>query len=253
MNLAVNARDAMPGGGRLAIETRNAVVDDEFARAYPTISPGPYVVLAVTDTGCGMTPEVTARIFEPFFTTKDVGKGTGLGLATVYGIAQQSGGCVVVRSEPDRGTTFELYLPCVGETPKTEEPVLAAAAAPSCNGTILLVEDESQVRAVMRSMLETSGYEVLEAANGQEAIRVITAHGKPVQLLVSDVVMPDMGGRHAAEALRAIQPGLRVLFVSGYTGEDILHDGVLKFDFGFLQKPFTPSALAEAVRRALNG
>ncbi len=253
MNLAVNARDAMSGGGRLTIETRNAVADDEFARAHPAISPGPYVVLAVTDTGCGMTPEITDRIFEPFFTTKDVGKGTGLGLATVYGIAQQSGGCVVVRSEPGHGTTFELYLPCLGETPKAEEPAIAPAAAPSGNGTILLVEDESQVRAVMRSMLETSGYEVLEAANGQEAIRVISNHGKPVQLLVSDVVMPDMGGRQAAEALRAIQPGLRVLFVSGYTGDDIVHDGVLKFDFGFLQKPFTPSALADAVRGALNG
>ena len=250
MNLAVNARDAMPGGGRLTIKTRNTVLDDEFARAHPAISPGPHVILSVTDSGCGMTPEVKARVFEPFFTTKEIGKGTGLGLATIYGIAQQSDGCVEVRSEPGKGTVFALYLPCAREAPKAV--VDGTSAVPSGGiGTILLVEDEEQVRIVMRRMLEACGYEVLEAANGREAIQTISDLGKPVQLLVSDVVMPDMGGRQAAERLRAIQPGLRVLFVSGYAGEDNVQDGVPSLDFGFLQKPFTPAALAEAVRVAL--
>ncbi len=251
VNLAVNARDAMPSGGRLTIETAPVELDEAYARMHPGATPGPYVMLAVSDTGCGMDAETQARVFEPFFTTKEKGKGTGLGLSTVYGIVKQSGGYITVYSEVGCGTTFKIYLPRItGEAPRAAKP--AAAPPPTGSETILLVEDEEAVRAFTRSVLESQGYTVLEARDGAEALRLAQDHPGEIHLLVTDVVMPGLSGRALAERLAPARPTMNVLYLSGYTDNAIVHHGVLDDDIAFLQKPFTRDALARKVRAILD-
>jgi PAS domain S-box-containing protein len=252
MNLAVNARDAMPSGGKLTIETANVELDEAYARARPAAKPGHYVMLAVSDTGIGMDAETRARIFEPFFTTKPIGKGTGLGLATVYGIVKQSDGYIWVYSEPGRGTTFKIYLPQVAAA---AGPAVRSSVAPvSVRGseTVLLVEDEAMVRNLVQKVLTANGYTVLVAGNGSDAERVAAAHEGHIHLLMTDVVLPGLNGRQIAQLLAAARPGIRVLYVSGYADNAIVHHGVLEPDFTFLQKPFTPVVLGRKVREVLD-
>jgi PAS domain S-box-containing protein len=248
VNLALNARDAMPSGGKLTIETANADLGADYARSYG-ISPGPYVMLAVSDTGCGMTSDVKGHLFEPFFTTKERGMGTGLGLSTVYGIVKQHGGDIWVYSEPDRGTTLKIYLPRTTEAATAEE-MMMPESLPSGTETVLVVEDEEGVRRLIRDVLELQGYTVLEAASGESALE--RTEGFPhIDLLVTDVVMPKMSGRDLAEALKLLRPEIKVLFLSGYTDRAVVEHGVGASD-NFLQKPFTPVALARAVRQVLD-
>ena len=249
MNLAVNARDAMPGGGRLTIETRNSHLDEEFAlRHRPTI-PGEYVMLIVSDTGSGMDAQTQAHIFEPFFTTKEQGRGTGLGLATVYGFVKQSGGYVWVQSEPGVGSTFTIYLPQVGEAlPRVHTNDGAAALARGAE-TILLVEDEESLRTLTRSQLEDSGYTVLEASCGSDAIRIARQHRGPIHLLLTDVVMPGMNGRAVAEVLTASRPETRVVYMSGYTG--FSDYGLMNLDAVIIQKPFARRVLLQRLREVI--
>ena len=251
MNLAVNARDAMPIGGRLSIETGNVNMDAVSIAANPEARPGPYVLLAVTDTGAGMTPEVLAHIFEPFFTTKVSGKGTGLGLATVYGIVKQSGGFVHVSSEPGRGTAFKIYFPAVEGETSTVGSLTGHTPAPRGTETILLVEDEDAVRSMVRVLLQQAGYTVLEASRGTEALRLAGDYKGPIHLLVTDVVMPEMGGRELVERLSSLRPDLKVLYLSGYTDDAVVRHGVLQAEVAFLQKPFTIAALMDKVRHVL--
>jgi len=253
VNLAINARDAMPSGGRLTIETTNVTLDEDYAHAQRGVASGDYVLLAVTDTGTGMTDEVKAHLFEPFFTTKEVGKGTGLGLATCYGIVKQSGGHITAYSEPGLGTTFKVYLPRVAETPAALPQRDEAGYLPPGDETILLVEDEEAVRTLSARVLRELGYTLLEAAHGEEALRVVREHaGQPLHLLVTDVVMPQMGGKALAERLRAAQPDLKVLFMSGYSDNGILHLGLTEHGTAYLQKPFTPGVLARKIRDTLD-
>jgi len=253
LNLAVNARDAMPNGGRLTIETRNVELDTEYARTHPEARPGPHVLIAVSDTGCGIDPEVIARIFEPFFTTKEVGKGTGLGLATVHGIVKQSGGHIGLYSEIGVGTTFKVYLPRVDEIGSVARLRSGTSRAVQGTETILLVEDEDRVRTLSRHILVGYGYTVLEAADGNEAVQVLKAHTRRIDLLVTDVVMPGgMGGRQVVNAVEALCGAIRVLFVSGYTDDAVVRHGVLEAGVNFLQKPFSPIALAQKVRDILD-
>jgi PAS domain S-box-containing protein len=250
MNLAVNARDAMPDGGILTIETANVLIDAADLSKPPSIAPGLFVLLAVSDTGTGMAPATLARIFEPFFTTKEQGKGTGLGLATVFGIVQQSGGFLTVRTEPGHGSTFRVYLP------RTDRAAETSVTRPPPNvlhgsETILLVEDEDQVRTVACAILRRHGYHVLETSNGGEAFLVASDFPSEIHLLLSDVVMPRMSGRKLAEWLAPLRPKMKVLFASGYTGDAIIHHGVLD-GVAFLQKPFTPHALLTKVREVLD-
>jgi CheY-like chemotaxis protein len=252
MNLAVNARDAMPRGGRLTIETRNVFLDEEYCRTHPDCKPGRHAQLIVSDTGVGMTPEVQARIFEPFFTTKGPGEGTGLGLSTVYGIVQQSGGFLNVFSEPDRGSTFTLYLPAVVCDPPNQPCDAAEVTGQMGCEVVLLVEDEDAVRQIARLALEERGYRVLEAASGLEALRIYDIHQGEIDLLLSDMVMPGMSGRELAEALKRRASELTVLLMSGYNDDAILRHGLLEANDAFLQKPFTPSILATNVRKALD-
>jgi CheY-like chemotaxis protein len=252
LNLAVNARDAMPQGGRLVIETANDALDEAFCRLHPGSQPGPHVVLAVSDTGDGMDAQTLPRIFEPFFTTKEKGKGTGLGLSTVYGIVKQSDGYISVDSEPGRGTTFRVYLPRV-EEPLELPAAQAASAQPPAGGgeTILLVEDEAALRSMIREILEEAGYTVLAGATPEEALALTRDHAGPVPLMLTDVVMPQMGGRDLAAQVAALRPGLRVLYMSGYTDEAVVHHGMLDVGTQFLQKPFTTDALLSRVRDLL--
>ena len=252
MNLAVNARDAMPEGGTLTFETANAVLDVDFAAVHPGALPGDYVVLVVTDTGTGMTGEVRSHAFEPFFTTKERGKGTGLGLATAYGIVKQSGGYITVDSEAGRGTTFRIYLPRVEGA--VVVPGRSASSSLSSVGTetILLVEDEAGVRRLSLTVLRTQGYVVLEAASGDIALEVARSETGPIHLVVTDVVMPGMSGRELWDRLRVLRPDSRVLFMSGYTDDVIARHGVLEPGIAFLQKPFTPLGLAQKVREVLD-
>jgi nitrogen-specific signal transduction histidine kinase len=252
MNLAVNARDAMPQGGRLTLETANVTLDTSYARTHPYVQPGNYALLAMTDTGCGMDEATRARVFEPFFTTKEKGKGTGLGMATVYGIIKQSGGHIEVYSEPAHGTTLKVYLPAIAEAAAPDGSARAPAAACRGTETVLLVEDEEALRILARQVLKSHGYEVLEAIHGDEAMRVADAHSGPIHILVTDVVMPLIGGRQLAERLRSVRPQTKVLFMSGYTDDAIVRHGILEAQAEFLQKPFTPSALARKVREVLD-
>jgi PAS domain S-box-containing protein len=252
MNLVVNARDAMPKGGRLTIETADARLDPEYVRRHPAVEPGPYVLLAVSDTGHGMTAEVQARIFEPFFTTKEAGKGSGLGLGTVYGIVKQSGGHVWVYSEPGQGTTFKIYLPRVEDGAKLAELPREAALLPRGSETILLVEDEAALRGVFSEMLEGLGYTVLGVTNGTEALAVAERREPPLHLLITDVVLPGIGGRELGELITAARPGIKILYVSGYTDDAVLRYGVKVREMAFLQKPFTSGMLARKVREVLD-
>lgn len=253
INLAVNARDAMPQGGTLTIETANVFLDPDYARQHATVIPGAYVMMAVSDTGTGMTAETQEHIFEPFFTTKEVGKGTGLGLATVYGIVKQSGGNIVVYSEEGIGTTFKVYLPRVIQQSEAEGTRNTSDELPQGTETILLVEDEDVVRTLTRQILEMCGYTVLEAGNGVEALSLCEKHDCHVDLLMTDVVMPQMGGRELSERFAATYPQMRILFTSGYTDDAVVRHGVIEAGTNFIQKPFTPDALAHKVRAILDG
>jgi two-component system, cell cycle sensor histidine kinase and response regulator CckA len=250
LNLVVNARDAMPRGGRLTIETANVEIDAQFARNYESVQPGPHVMVAVSDTGVGMDAELQARLFEPFFTTKERGKGTGLGLSTTYGIVKQSGGSIWVYSEPGVGTTFKVYLP------RSEGPLDAPAAAPAPaprtgTETVLLVEDEPEVRRLVERLLRMRGYSVLSCAGPAEAIAAAKSYSGTVALLLTDVILPGMNGRELARVLAETRPGLRVLYMSGYTDAAITQQGILEPGTAFLSKPFAPDALARKVREVL--
>ena len=253
MNLVVNARDAMPRGGKLSIETSNVYLDEAYAREHVSVVPGDYVMLAISDTGCGMSEETRRHIFEPFFTTKEQGKGTGLGLSMVYGIVRQSGGNIWVYSEVGRGTTFKVYFPRVTAHVEEHKRISGALDGPRGSETILLVEDAELVRNLARQVLETAGYRVLEAANAEAAIDLCEKiNGDRIDLLLTDVVMPGMSGNEMSRILVAKQPGMPVLYMSGYTDEAIVQHGVLEAGINFLQKPFTPGALASKVREVLD-
>lgn len=251
LNLVVNARDAMPQGGRLTIEVKSAELDETYARDHPDARPGPYVLLAVTDTGCGMNAATLARIWEPFFTTKG-DKGTGLGLATVYGIVKHSGGHVAVYSEVGHGTTFKVYLPRAEQRLTAGKSHHGPAVMARGSERVLLVEDEDGVRALARHVLAGCGYSVLEARDGPEAVQLAGQHAGPIDLLVTDVVMPRIGGRQVAERVAALHPGVKVLFLSGYTDDAVVRHGILEAQVAFLQKPFSPAALAAKVREVLD-
>ena len=252
MNLVVNARDAMPRGGRLTIETANVDLDEVYSQRHPVVRPGRYVMVAVSDTGVGMDAETQARIFEPFFTTKEKGKGTGLGLSTVYGIVKQSGGNIWVYSEPGKGTTFKVYLPRVEEA--APEGVTPSASLLPAIGTetILLVEDEPSIRALSRRILEERGYRVLDAGSGKDALERVQREAGPIHLLLTDLIMPDMAGTELASRMQKLNPDLRILFMSGYTDDGVVRNGQLGKRHAFLQKPFTPQTLARKVREVLS-
>jgi CheY-like chemotaxis protein len=252
VNLVVNARDAMPEGGRLTVETADVELDAASASRHFSVPAGAYVVLAVTDTGTGMDEATRTRVFEPFSTTKEPGKGTGLGLSTVYGIVKQSGGDIQLESEVGRGTRFKIYLPRVVEPAPPEEARPAPATVPRGDETVLLVEDEPEVRDLAREILEASGYTVLQACDPQDALLIAERHGGPIHLLLTDVIMPRQSGRALAERLRPLRPELQVLFMSGYTNEAIVRHGVLEPGTLFIQKPFTPEGLGRKVREALD-
>lgn len=250
LNLAVNAQDAMPGGGKLTITTTNVALDEDDVSTLTEMEPGQYVMLAVSDTGTGMEASTAARIFEPFFTTKEQGKGTGLGLSMVYGIIKQSGGDIAVESQPGAGTTFKIYLPQVITTEATTKQGLAESIdLMRGTETVLLVEDEAMMRNATREILELCGYHVLEAQDGVEALKVCKQYQKPIQLLLTDVVMPKMGGRALAEVLKGVRPATKVIYMSGYTDE---RHGIINEDMAFIEKPFTPEKLATKVREILD-
>lgn len=252
MNLVVNARDAMPRGGKLTIETANVELDVHYIRQHMEVDPGPYVLLAVSDTGFGIDKETMPHIFEPFFTTKEPGQGTGLGLATVYGIVRQSGGNIWVYSEPECGTTFKVYLPRVEAEADALDAQIFRKELPQGSETILLVEDEDAVRRLAREILQMNGYKVFEAARGSEAIEICDRESGPIDIMVTDVVMPRMSGPQLADYLSTVRPSMKVLYLSGYSDSAIINHGVLSSGTAFLQKPFTPASLLHKVREILN-
>jgi two-component system, cell cycle sensor histidine kinase and response regulator CckA len=252
LNLVVNARDAMPRGGKILIQTANIELDEEYASQHSDASAGPHVMLAVTDTGSGMDAETRARIFEPFFTTKEIGRGTGLGLSTVYGIVKQSGGNIWVYSEPGHGTTFKIYIPAIQEPSAATKRRSGVLPPVKATGTLLVVEDEEQVRNLIVRVLGTSGFKVLQAAGPEEAMRISAEFKETIDLLLTDVVMPGMGGRTLAEKLCQERPLMRVLYMSGYTDNAIVHHGVLDEGTAFLEKPIRPDSLLSKVSEVLN-
>jgi nitrogen-specific signal transduction histidine kinase/CheY-like chemotaxis protein len=253
VNMAINARDAMPNGGKLVIETANIELDYAYARGQAGVTTGDYVLLTISDTGTGMDAAVQAHLFEPFFTTKAQGRGTGLGLATSYGIIGQHGGHIRFQSEPGHGTTFNIYLPRAEATADSPAPTATAPKVTAGTETILLVEDEPTVRALAVRVLRAQGYHVLEAADGLQALRVAKEFmGPTIHLLLTDVVMPQMGGRALAERLAALLPGIKTLFISGYTGEGITYGSEVEPRIDLLQKPFSPATLAQKVRAVLD-
>jgi len=252
MNLVVNARDAMPSGGELTIETDHIELDETYTGHHISAIPGPYVLLAVSDTGTGIDEQTRKHIFEPFFTTKESGKGTGLGLSMVYGIVKQSGGNIWVYSEVGIGTTFKIYLPLVREPAENYKHAAPAVHLPKATETVLLVEDAEMVRNLAKEVLETSGYRVLVAANGKDALLVCEQSREPIHLLLTDVVMPEMGGPQLVNRLGSLYPQMRVLYMSGYTEDTIVQRGVLKEGINFIEKPFTPDSLAFKVREVLD-
>jgi two-component system cell cycle sensor histidine kinase/response regulator CckA len=253
VNLAVNARDAMPAGGRLTIETANVELGEDVTRRHAEAKPGPHVMLAVSDTGVGMTPEVRSHLFEPFFTTKRQGEGTGLGLSTVYGIVKQCGGEIGVCSEPGKGTVFKIYFPRVAAPAEPIAPAPAPRGAARGTETVLVVEDEVMVRTLAVRVLRQAGYDVLEAGDGEEALRLAAgAKDRKIELMVSDVVMPHMGGPELAQRLRAERPDLRVLLMSGYTDRAGDVEAQLGARTAFLSKPFASSELLRKVREVLD-
>ena len=249
MNLVVNARDAMPEGGDINIKTSYIDLDDSAVQAYPDITPGSYFLFEINDTGCGIPPEVKAHLFEPFFTTKEPGKGTGLGLATVYGVVKRLAGHIEVRSEIDRGTTFSIYLPTTDEKLQDKRPLVETM--PKGKETILLVEDNDAVRLVSFDVLEMCGYTVLEARDGEEALRIFNTHQDAIELVVTDVVMPGISGVELAKQLRALDPDIRILYLSGYTKEEILSNGEFQDNIAFLQKPYSLLSFSQEVHQAL--
>jgi PAS domain S-box-containing protein len=251
MNLVVNAKDAMPNGGKITIQTANAELDDSYRREHTYIQPGPYIMLLVSDTGCGMDKETQSRIFEPFFTTKENGKGTGLGLSTVYGIIKQTGGYVFAQSEVGHGTTFRIYLPRVEDAAEPAHAIQTASRALEGTETILLVEDEESVRQLVAETLASRGYKVMEAENGEEALKLAGSSRETIHLMITDVVMPGMSGRDLAREVLKSRPQTKVLFLSGYSEDAVLHQGVLEPETAFLQKPFTLQYLARKVRELL--
>jgi CheY-like chemotaxis protein len=251
MNLVVNARDAMPQGGKLGIDTANVELDETYAHQIVHVTPGPYVMLSVSDTGCGMDEKTQLHIFEPFFTTKEVGKGTGLGLSTVYGIVKQNAGHIAVYSVPGEGTTFRIYLPRVRETAKVSGPPQALETIPLGTETVLIVEDEESLRMLARICLESNGYSVLDAPNAAAALELAKKHDGHIHLLLTDVVMPGMSGRELAECL-ADQRDVRVMYMSGYNNELIDHYGTLKRNTVLLEKPFTLHSLLIKVYEVLH-
>jgi two-component system, cell cycle sensor histidine kinase and response regulator CckA len=252
MNLVVNARDAMPKGGRLTVETVNVELDSTYARDHVSVKPGSYVMLAVSDSGIGMSPETVAHIFEPFYTTKGSGQGTGLGLSTVYGIVKQSGGYIWVYSEPNRGSTFKVYLPRVVAQVEAKPEVVELPAAGKGSETILLVEDEEAVRELAKRILAAKGYSVVAAKSTKEAEQFAEKHGGKIHLLLTDIIMPGTSGRELAQRITARHPRTRVLYMSGYTDNVLAQGGVLEAGLSFLQKPFTPGALVQKVRDVLD-
>jgi CheY-like chemotaxis protein len=252
VNLVVNARDAMPTGGTLTIETANAQLDDGYASKHVGVNPGTYVMLAVGDTGIGMDQATQLRIFEPFFTTKEKGKGTGLGLSTVYGIVKQSGGNVWVYSEPQQGTSFKIYLPQIDAEVGADGAPAVVSIIKRGSETVLLVEDEDMVRNLATELLKENGYNVMGASGGEEAIRLCRNHKEPIHLLITDVVMPKMSGKDVARSLQMVHPETRVLFMSGYTDEAIVHHGIIDSHIAFIQKPFSEPALMQKVRDVLD-
>lgn len=251
INLAVNARDAMPEGGRLTISTGRATLDESFCRTALDVEPGEFVTVKVQDTGHGMEPGTMSRIFEPFYTTKDMGKGTGLGLSMVYGIVKQNRGAIRMSSQPSEGTTAEVFLPCATETKTEREPPVGPPVDLSGSETILLVEDEEAVRSLTEKLLRSRGYEVLVADTPERALSACREHEGVIDLLLTDVIMPQMNGRMLYHRLKEIRPKLKALYMSGYTADVIARHGVLEEDTVFVAKPFTTAALAKKVREAL--
>jgi CheY-like chemotaxis protein len=254
VNLSVNARDAMPQGGTLTIETANAVLNQEYARTHVGVAEGPYVMLVVRDTGIGMDESIRRQIFEPFFTTKELGRGTGLGLATCYGVIEQHGGTIEVYSEPHQGTTFKVYLPRVkGVADTTSSRTEEGPHMPHGAETVLLVEDDLAVRELVARVLGTLGYTVLDVGDGAAALQLVEERaGTPIDLLITDMVIPRLGGKPLAERLAVLFPGIRVLFISGYAEQMFIQHGRLSRSVAFLQKPFSAAALARKVREVLD-
>jgi two-component system cell cycle sensor histidine kinase/response regulator CckA len=250
VNLVVNAREAMPDGGRLEIATKNVDIDEEGAAAHPDAVPGHYVLLAVSDSGIGMSEEILPSIFDPFFTTREHSKGTGLGLATVYGIVRQSGGWIEVSTKVGHGASFAIYLPRIDDEPMPAPPPAAKGSLKGCE-TVLVVEDQEEVRTLTTAVLRAYGYCVLDAANGAEAMAVAGEHPDGLDLLLTDVILPGINGRELADQMRILNPRLKVLFTSGYTSDVIARRGVLEPDVAYLPKPFNAEALAAKVREVL--